>query len=150
MKADWLGWVIRSASRVTLLAYPLARIRKITLMTVIGRNWRMSVAPGTLGMREMVPKLRRPRSIDPTKNSSKMAMTSGLITFQKVWKKMTGRPSGPGAEEEFIPLMASQTSCSEKGAVRDAFSASETSWAPAQQSGAREMPLRGAREKRKR
>ena len=76
-----------------------------------------------------------------------MAMITGFMHYQNLWKNKTGRPSGPGAELACIPLIATRTSSGENRRVSSPFYLSETVASAGHMSWERKTLERGPAEK---
>jgi hypothetical protein len=70
----------------------------------------MLSAPLTFGIREMIPKLSLAISTLPRAKSLRIYRIGPLRIPQNFLKKITGRPSGPGAESGFMDNSTSLSS----------------------------------------
>jgi hypothetical protein len=78
MNAVWLGAIRKSITNPSLLVRTLEKILKIQLIKLIGLNFFMEVAPGSLGIRDKMAKFSRKMSSFPTEKSENKSMISAL------------------------------------------------------------------------
>jgi hypothetical protein len=94
-------------------------------MRAISLNYLISSAPGTLGIKDKIPKFKREMSIRPRAKPLSIWRIKGFTRLQKDLKKITGKPSGPGAVSVLVSLSTRSSSSGRNDLIKESLSSWE-------------------------